>query len=728
MKTSSIFTKSIISLVFVGLFALSSSWAHAACGQLQKTSTLRRGSIGSAVEILQTLANTYFKENLQVDGNFGSGTRSAIIRIQNALGLSADGVVGKNTFSALEEYCANEPQSPSTSFTHEVKKFTNFSEFKAFIEKNTSEKKVYARSGGDIQFAAVSLESDDVATDSAAPAAKSSDFSETNIQEIGVDESDIVKTDGEYIYAVTNNEVVVVDAQDPADLKVIARVAYEGTPQELYLHGSTLIVLGRDYEKLQQKKVVGDVSTRIWYPQQTAYTSVSFFDISNVEKPELEKNYQMEGNYVDSRITDGELYVINEKYMYDTVLPYLREDGRSQILPLEITYFDMPYTDTRLTQIHGINVKNPDDIDSSQYLLSGNQNIYVSQDSIYISYQDYFRGGPVLFNDAIEIDVAEDELIAVPEPRIVEPKEETIIHRIEIDKGESELLASGTVPGRILNQFSLSEYKNHLRIATTDGNNWNGGQSKNNMYVLDMDLDIVGSVTGLAPGERIYSARFMGDKGYMVTFEQVDPLYVIDLSNPRSPRVEGELKIPGFSNYLHPYDNETLLGIGRDVTIEENGRVTTRGVKVALFDVSNVNNPREIDSYIIGDRGSNSDALYDHKAVLFSKEKNLLVIPFSEYYYGDDVRENFNGAAVFNVDKTSGIKLQGKVTQSDNQEQRDWQKQIHRTLYIDDVLFSLSNQFMQSNNLSDLVTLDQIQLSQNKNVYDQYPTPIPFAI
>jgi uncharacterized secreted protein with C-terminal beta-propeller domain len=177
--------------------------------------------------------------------------------------------------------------------------------------------------------------------------------------------------------------------------------------------------------------------------------------------------------------------------MYDTVVPYLKEDGRTHVLPLGITYFDMPYTKVGLTQVHGINVDRPNNIESSQYLLSGDQNIYVPHDNIYISCQDY----QYWFTFSEENEIAEN-LVAENDLH-----EKTIIHRIEINKGQSDLVASKTIPGNVLNQFSMSEHKKYLRIATTSGNNWNGTASKNNIYVLDMDMDVVGKLEGIAPGQ-----------------------------------------------------------------------------------------------------------------------------------------------------------------------------------------------------------------------------------
>ncbi len=208
---------------------------------------------------------------------------------------------------------------------------------------------------------------------------------------------------------------------------------------------------------------------------------------------------------------------------------------------------------------------------------------------------------------------------------------ETGIHKIRLDNGYIEGVADGSVPGWVLNQFSMDESDGYFRIATTTGHAWGVSTSKNNVYVLDEDLKVVGELEDLAPGEQIYSARFMGNRLYLVTFKKVDPLFVIDLADPTAPRVLGKLKIPGYSNYLHPYDEKHVIGLGKEAVDSEGGSFAWyQGVKLSLFDVSDVSNPREVAKLEIGDRGTDSPALYDHKAFLFSRERNLLVIPILE--------------------------------------------------------------------------------------------------
>jgi uncharacterized secreted protein with C-terminal beta-propeller domain len=260
-------------------------------------------------------------------------------------------------------------------------------------------------------------------------------------------------------------------------------------------------------------------------------------------------------------------------------------------------------------------------------------------------------------------------------------------------------------------------------VATTT----HGETPLNNVYVLNMALNITGSLTGLAPGETIYSARFMGERGYLVTFKQVDPLFVIDLSDPNNPRELGYLKVTGYSDYLHPYDETHIIGIGKETT-DAGTFAWYQGVKISLFDVSDVNNPVEISKYEIGDRGTDSPVLWDHKAFLFDKSRNLMVIPVLEakvdvteypegvpaWAYGEPV---WQGAYVFHVSLDAGIEEEGKITHVENI--ADPEKEyyyyyspfaVERSLYIEDVLYTISQAKIKMNSLENLDYINEVEL------------------
>jgi inhibitor of cysteine peptidase len=298
----------------------------------------------------------------------------------------------------------------------------------------------------------------------------------------------------------------------------------------------------------------------------------------------------------------------------------------------------------------------------------------------------------------------------------------------------------GEVPGHVLNQFSMDEYNDYFRIATTVGNVWEGS-SVNNVYVLDENMETVGKLEDLAKGEKIYSARFIGPRAYMVTFKKVDPLFVIDLSDPTNPKVLGKLKIPGYSDYLHPFDENHIIGIGKEAVDASEQEVSQRsldfawyqGVKLALFDVSDVENPKEVSKFVIGDRGTDSEALYEHKAFLFDKSKQLLVIPISLHEINRETYPNpgpttygdltFEGAYVFTLNLEDGFKLKGRVThtnmsftQSDSRSYYySYGYEIRRSLYIDDVLYTASDRMIKMNKLDTLDEIKKVEFSQENN-------------
>ncbi len=255
--------------------------------------------------------------------------------------------------------------------------------------------------------------------------------------------------------------------------------------------------------------------------------------------------------------------------------------------------------------------------------------------------------------------------------------------------------------------------------------------------MLDEELEVVGSLEDLAPGEKIYSVRFMGKKGYVVTFKKVDPLFVIDLSDHENPSVLGKLKIPGYSDYLHPYDETHIIGIGKETVEAEEELKTGRqldfawyqGIKMAIFDVSDVENPIEMHKVVIGDRGTESEALHDHKAFLFDREKELLVIPITlAEIKGEKSADNqygeftFQGAYVYNINLDDGFNLRGRVTHYDDDEvfkksgfYFSGDSAIRRSLYIEDMLYTLSNTRLQLNDLDNLEKLKALEFEKSDN-------------
>lgn len=516
------------------------------------------------------------------------------------------------------------------------------------------------------------------------------DYSRTNIQVEGVDEADIVKIDGKYIYVVSGNKVVIIDAYPAENARVLSEIEAGGYPTELFVNGNKLAVLG--------------------------WTNVKVYDISDRENPLLTRDVSFDGYYFDSRMIGSYVYVIiNSPAIYreaeNIKLPCISSNGDGKTVPAtEIYYFEnLNDHSYEFTTIMAINAQDDEEeITSETFLLGTTHNIFVSTNNIYITYTDY----PVFPLRGWSNQISEEIL------------EKTTIHKISIADGTIEYKSWGEALGRVLNQFSMDEYQGYFRIATTTGEVWGGG-AQNHVYVLDENLNTVGRLEGIAPGERIYSARFMGGRAYLVTFKKIDPLFVIDLNDPRNPTVLGELKIPGYSDYLHPYDETHLIGVGKEA-VDMGSFAWYQGVKIALFDVSDPENPIEISKYVIGDRGTDSYALSDHKALLFSRSKNLLVIPIllaeiNEEQYPGGVPPNaygeytWQGAYVFDISLADGLVLKGRITHSENDAQLGWgwyysSRSVKRSLYIDNVLYTISDGLVKMNNLEDLSEISEIEL------------------
>lgn len=622
------------------------------------------------------------------------------------------------------------------------------------------------------------------AGDAQARGGSAEEYSTTNIQVEGVDEPDFLKNDGEFIYIISGKKLVIVDAFPADEMKIVSEVELENYASNLFLNGDKLVVFMNKYEYsggdclyAAEGKIAAGVavdSIGIMPPcggVSRESTIVQVYDVSDRSEPEVEKEFEVSGNYHDARMVGDNVYLLTNKYinLNDFALPYY-SDGveRFEIQPSEIYYFDYYDSGYVLNSVTGIDL-NSGEIESEVYMMGYSSTIYVSEKNIYVTmrksmsqieqlerYVDEVLLEVLPEEEADEVreimnsddkihrksrevnevlqDYSEDlegreqieflEIFSEAQndfyEKINRENDMTIVHRISIDELEIEYDGSGEVPGQLLNQFSMDEHEGYFRVVTTSGEFWRG-ESVNNLYVLDENLEIVGKVEDLAKGERIYSARFMGEKAYMVTFRQVDPLYVIDVSVPEEPKVLGYLKVTGYSGYLHPYDETHLIGVGQEAT--EEGRV--QGVKISLFDVSDFANPKEIGKYEVKEgQWSHSDAIYDHKAFLFDRERELLVMPVSYNTYEKGRYEYWQGAYVFNVN-LEGIELKGKIAhEREEKESEDYyyyggQDYVRRSLFMDDVLYTISNARIKANVLSDLSDVREVKLPQ-ENYYPVY--------
>lgn len=696
----------------------------------------------------------------------------------------------------------------------EIKKFATYEEMAAFLEK--------AAQGSQSSYSARALsapELTDVGSAMEAPTAApqsfskiqsdtvagssgqtTPDYSRTNIQVEGVDEADIIKTDGHYIYALVRNKLTIIKSLPATESAIVANINFKTRPQELFINGDRLAVFGVDTE-FQNTELYRSLR------RSSDYTYLSIYDITDRAAPKEIRTLRYEGTYFSSRMIGSSVYLVTNAYHYgyesdpkplpniienNTVLPNTCANGASCFAP-DAYYFDIPYESYTLSTLTSVNLNDAaSPIKGDVYVLPSAENMYVSAHAAYITYTKHLNEDEIMMEvvrEVIEskltekerqqiaaIEAAEDFILTRSEKMekvgrvferiserlseeelknltqqmedalkqkyaaLADELEKTVIHKISIANGNIEFTASSEVKGTVLNQFSMDENGDYFRIATTKGREWSRfgddeeeQKSYSNVYVLDAGMNVVGSLEHLAEGERIYSARFMQNRAYLVTFQQTDPLFVIDLAEPTTPKVLGELKIPGFSDYLHPYDDATLIGIGKDTEATESGGVRQKGLKLSLFDVSEVAAPREIDTLVIGESGSDSIAAHDHKAFLFSREKNLLVIPASllEKKNQEWPEFTFGGALVFNIDKT-GFTLRGRIDHSDGGagSERDWwggyeyfDNTVKRSLFIDTVLYTFSNAYLKANSLEDLVEIASIPFVKEK-IEEQIP-PLP---
>ena len=595
---------------------------------------------------------------------------------------------------------------PSNLLTYgSLLKFTSEAELVNFLE--TMPTGYYLEDGGSVRKFISPSTSMLLQWDSASSTGQSTpDYSGTNIQVEGVDEADMVKTDGEYIYLASDKRVFIVKAFPPGDAEVLATLELEREASDLFINGDKLVVISSPqfYYYWGPMDIMPpeeyELNTHIWV-----------YDVSDRSSPTLDRTVSVDGYYTSSRMIGDYVYAITGQpavlNITEPVLPIIRSGNYTcEVESTDIWYANNTDYYYGYTNIVAIDVQDPEsEITHETYLMGSSSTLYVSMENIYLTASGWVQ----------------DE---------VSGWETTKIFKINVDEESITYIAEGMVPGRVLNQFSMDEHDGHFRIATTNGHVSRGGSStSNNVYVLNASLGVVGSLEGLAPGEDIYSARFMGRRCYLVTFKKIDPLFVIDLEDPENPTVLGKLKIPGYSDYLHPYDENTLIGVGKETEEAEEGDFAWyQGVKISLFDVSNVSDPRELAKFEIGDRGTDSPALRDHKAFLFSRAKNLLVIPVlvAEIDAGDyssEVPPNahgeyvYQGAYVFHISPEQGIDLRGRVTHIDDPQaflrSGYWFESkltVERSLYIDDVLYTISGGMIKMNGLDDLSEVGKVEL------------------
>jgi inhibitor of cysteine peptidase len=565
-------------------------------------------------------------------------------------------------------------------------------------------------------------------TESSSSSSNTKDYSTTNIQVENVDEADIVKTDGDYIYSISEDNVIITDVKDPKQPKVVATIKSEDDdiPEDIILYKDKLVVISTKGNQTQR-----------YYYNNRMNTVVKIYNITSREKPVLTKSYEMYEPYYTSRCIDNVLYVIssgNLRKEDDKIVVGYNEDNMEKEMSIDKIKYLKDVKTTKQTLISTVDLNNETaDIKLDSYLMNIS-NAYVSENAIYLLNQKYNNDSKIpiklLFGfkgvfgleDYYEMDS--------------ESGYYTEIYKFDI-KENVEYKAKTKVKGKTINQYSLDEKDNHLRIALYD----NDGSR---VAIFDEDLKQIGISDNVAKGEKMYSSRFIGDKVYFVTYKTIDPLFVMDLSNETKPKVLGKLKIPGYSTYLHPYDENHIIGIGMEtkeiINRNSNGKVISTtakvvGMKMALFDVSNVNSPVQISSVVIGDSRTTSAILTNPKALLFSKEKSLIAIPVNNYSQDFEVTSSNNyetminnytkyskpynaeGYLVYNINVQDGFKLKGVIThEKTNATYYYSNSKLLRGLYIDNNLYTVSETMIKVNELDSLKAVGELKLKNIENV------------
>ena len=597
--------------------------------------------------------------------------------------------------------------------------------------------------------------------------ARQGSHGETNVQVKGIDEPDVMKNDGKYLYTVANGTAVNIYTLLPADnMKLTSTIQFGNSAgkseyvNSLFVKGDLLVIFSqvdeysvyeqttdRQFETQSGETVSGsdpqespgsegvdsvepptaaqdpavqsDIAPapyyyRGYYNARNASTCI-VYDISNRAVPKEIKRISQDGSFISARLIGNELYVLSsyavniyaQSNLEDICIPAVAVDGKSENIPVaDISITKNP--DPSYLVVCGVNLDDLKAEPDKKAVLGGGAQAYCTVDSLFASRTVYSSSGPV---------------------KTWGNNTGTEIYRFAIGEGKVEYQNAGTVAGEILNQFSMDEYKGYFRIATTQGD-WNNTSS--NVFVLNDKLEVVGKVENIAPKERIFAVRFMGDTGYVVTFEQTDPLFVIDLADPKAPKITGELKIPGFSTYLHPVTDTLLLGIGQN----GNERGTIPGIKLSLFDVSDPAKPKEIDKLVI-EGNCSSEAMNNHKAFMVYPEKAIFGIPVFRYnnivYYEEEKSEDgstssgsasVDPAVVAGEDYTvssfetftvKGGKIVPVMSYIENHKQSPYSSYyggITRGTYVDDTIYTLSGTALTSFSMTSGKTLDTLKITQ----------------
>lgn len=493
-------------------------------------------------------------------------------------------------------------------------------------------------------------------------AAYDESYAETYKQVDAVDEADIIKNDGKHIYYVNSGDSIVkIFTKDNDDMVLTSTIDdfalgdYDGSYEvkesesvvDLYIYDNYLVVNTIKWECIDEKD---------------DYATVSYiYDVSDASNPKLLNSFAQSGTYVSSRMIGSQLYMVSNDLLVpyacktdSDYLPYVCNGihGKAEYLPLEDICYAEKLSNSSYLVVSTINIETGQKTADTKALFGAGSEIYCSENNMYVAIDELQWKA---LEDGNEFADSELQLV-----------------KIKLSESDIKFVAECKMPGRTVNQFSMDEKDGKLRVATTSYNK--DGKEINNLFVFDENLKKIGELTGFAEDESIRAVRFIGDTAYVITYKDIDPLFVIDVSDPANPQMKGEVEITGFSSLLVPVDNNTLLGIGYS-TENENGMESTDGLKLALFDVSNPEKPQVLDSYVM--KNAYSEAQYNHHAITVNYAEGYFAIPcdWSDNEYSDSE----TGAII--------IKAENGKIEITNRFSIDTNTTANRCSYIDDTFY-----------------------------------------
>ena len=593
---------------------------------------------------------------------------------------------------------SNEEIKEVEKIENDLPRFASMEELRNVLENNNSNSRQAKSMNQEILDDTVITSETQEQTDT------SSDYSMTNVQVDGVDEADIVKTDGEFIYYISNQKIYILSK----NLELISTIdninneKEKFIPKELYINNDKLIILG-NYSKFSTNNISNknteiididesqEILTDDVIINSENFAKAMVYDINKKDSPKLIREVGLDGFYINSRMINDNIYFVSSKNILynnnlkdEEILPYtedsIRDENKKMISYSDIAYFKDVNTYNYMI-VGGFNINNSEEVQTETFF-GASDNIYANKENLYIT-----------------------------ELKIENNMDKTIIYKFKLGENGIILECKGEVEGYLNNQFSMDEYEGNLRVATTISKNeiyydstdttivmGTNQDVSNKLTILDDNLKEIGKIENMAQDEKIYAVRFIGKIGYIVTFKQTDPLFVIDLSDPTNPIIKGELKIPGYSSYLHPYDDTHIIGIGYNTKENSSGGIVNTNMKISMFDISDLENPREMYTMDIGEEYVYSELEYNHKALFINKDKNLIGFPLT--YNGK------NSFILIKINLENGFEKYNEITKELN-----YKTNINRGIYINSVFYTLAENEIISYDLNTMKEQNKLELN-----------------